>query len=312
MTYFEAKDPDTGKAPKHQRTALSGNSISNTEVKPSEDEKIESLHGFTVEEMKEIQETADAELLDNEPFDEMRGKIYQFSDGSEWIIFESSEAAEKQAVEYVQNMIEEEPETFDQDWIKDFIYMSDTDRRIIADEEATDYAYDQLDEEEVMEETGFDEKSDELQESIDVLESKAEDLEIEKANLESAVEDEGDETGEIADEISDLEDEISKKMDEIHLLGKQQEALPDEAREKVQEDKYDEIYDELEDPVQYFVEDHGMYNMEDLINATFISIDEHEAAKGAIDTDGVAHFLAGYDGEEVEVGDTSMVMFRTN
>ncbi|MCK5015270.1 MAG: hypothetical protein KAS66_15775, partial [Candidatus Omnitrophica bacterium] len=103
----------------------------------------------------------------------------------------------------------------------------------------------------------------------------------------------------------------SAKSNETRVLEEQQEALPDEAREKVQEDKYDEIYEELDDPVQYFVEDHATYSMETLMDASFISIDEREAAKDAVDTDGVAHFLAGHDGNEVEL-DNEMVMYRAS
>ena len=270
-----------------------------------------AMHGFTAEEVVEIQNTADAKMLDDKPYDDMRGKIYQFDDGSEWIVSESSEAAEKQAVEYVRWMLDDEPEIFDQGWLQEFITMTETDMSDMANGESAAYV-EGLTDDEALEEAGFDEKSDELQEEIDVLESEIEDLEEKKADLESTVEDEGDENGELTGKINDIESEISGKMNEIHLLGKKQEALPDEAKEKVQEDKYDEIYEELEDPIQYFVRDQGTYSKEDLMNASFITMDLDEAAQDAIDTDGVGHFLASYDFNEVEVGDTSMVMFRTN
>ena len=44
-------------------------------------------------------------------------------------------------------------------------------------------------------------------------------------------------------------------------------------REKLIEDAAEEIYDALEDPVQYFVHDQGMYKIGDLMQANFIMID---------------------------------------
>ena len=295
----------------YEGNALTGEDAGDIKHVNEIDPEYFAMHGFTAEEVMEIQEAADAKMEDDEPYDEMRGKIYHFDDSSKWIIFKSEEEAESQAVDYVESMLEDEPENFKQDWLEGFIYMTDADRRSIADEDATDYAYEQLDEDEAMKESGLDEKFDELQEDIDSLESEIEGLEEEKSELESTMDDEGDENGELVDKISDIEIDISAKSNETRVLEEQQEALPDEAREKVQEDKYDEIYDELDDPVQYFVEDHATYTMETLMDASFISIDEREAAKDAVDTDGVAHFLAGHDGNEVEL-DNEMVMYRAS
>ena len=296
----------------YEGNALTGEDRENITPAIEIDPEYFAMHGFTAEEVVEIENVTNAKMKDDEPYNEMRGKIHYFDDGSEWIIFETQEAAESQAVNYVESMLEDEPETFAQSWLESFIYMTDTDRRSIADEEATDYAYEQLDENEAVKEAGFDEKYDELEEDIDFLNSEIEDLEEEKSELESTMDDEGDENGELADKISDVEINISSKSDEMNSKLKEQEALPDEARENIQGDKYDEIYEELEDPVQYFVEDHGTYTMETLMDASFISIDEREAAEDAIKTDGVAHFLAGYDENEIEVGGTSIVMYRTN
>lgn len=295
---FEAQNPDTGKAPKHQAAARKrfANSISNANVKPQSI----SLHGFSAEEMKEIQEAVDAKMSDDDSYDEMRGKIYQFDDNTEWLIFQDSESAERQAVEYVESQLDDEPGLFSQEWLKDYIYMTDTDRSMHANEESTSYS-DELSDEDALKEAELDDKHDELQEKIDVLEAENEDLEDEKSELEST----------LAVQIDDIENNISSKMDEIHILEKKQEALPDEAREKIQEDIYDEIYEELEDPVEYFVEVHGMYTIEELMDSSFVSIDTKKASQAAVDEDGVAHFLAGYDGNEVEL-DNGMVMYRTN
>ena len=275
------------------------------------DDYYEAKFDFDVDQIKEIEEYIGAKMLDDEPYSNMRGEIYQFDDNSEWIIFKNEDEAESKAVEHVREMLNSEPETFTPSWLQDYITMNDTDRCMTADEEATNYAYEVIDEDKAMEEAGFNEKLNELQEDIDLLESEIGDLEEEKAELESTVEDVGDEDGKISDQITDIESDILSKMDEIHIKGKQQEALPDEAREKIQEDKYDEIYEELNDPVQYFVEDHGMYTLEDLMNSSLIVIDVDKAAQDAIDEDGIAHYLAGYDGKQVDL-DNGMVMYRTN
>ena len=188
--------------------------------------------------------------------------------------------------------------------------MTDTDRRMFANEESTSYS-DELSDEDALKEADLDDKNDELQEEIDVLESEVEDLENEKSELESTVEDEGDEEGTLTDQISDIEIDISTKMDEVNTKEKEQGALPDEARSAIQEGRYDEIYDELEDPVQYFVEDQGMYSIEELMESSSVSIDTESASQAAVDEDGVANFLAGYDGNEVEL-DNGMMMYRTD
>ena len=117
-------------------------------------------------------------------------------------------------------MLEDEPELFNQDFIKEHLFMTDTDRRIVAGEEA-DNAYDGQEED---------------------------------------------------DDYDDLV-----------------------------EAKYDEVYEALADPIKYFVDDSGMYTVEELIKASFISIDEEAAAKAAVSVDGAGHFLNTYDGEEWEL-----------
>lgn len=275
------------------------------------DDYHEAKFDFDVDQVKQIEEYIGAKMEDDEPFDDARGKIYRFDDSSEWIIFEDINEAENQAVGYVREMLDNEPESFTESWLQNFISMTDTDKRVMANEESTNYAYEALDEDDAMKEAGLDIKFDELQEEIDLLESEIKELEEEKSDLESTVEDKGDENRELGSQIDDIESDISSKMDEIHLSGKQQEALPDEAREKVQEDKYDEIYEALADPVQYFVEDQGIYTIEELMKASFIFIDTDEAAQDAVDSDGIAHFLSSYDENEVEL-DNEMIMYRTN
>ena len=86
---------------------------------------------------------------------------------------------------------------------------------------------------------------------------------------------------------------------------------PDEAREALQEKYYDEMYKALEDPINYFVDEQGIYSIEDLMKQSFIRIDVERAAQDAIDTDGVAHFLDNYDGEGLELP-SGAIAYGTN
>ncbi len=166
----------------------------------------------------------------------------------EYMIFENSDDAYEEALARVKEDLDNEPELFTQDWLKDFITISDTDRRIISQEEA-DARYDEMSDDEIADEVGAD----------------------------------------IDDEDFDVDD----------------------AREELKDKLSDEIYDELEDPVQYFVEDQGIYSIEDLMKASFVMIDTDEAASDAVSTDGVAHFLNHYDGNETDLSNGA-VAYRTN
>lgn len=73
----------------------------------------------------------------------------------------------------------------------------------------------------------------------------------------------------------------------------------------------DRIEKELEDPINYFVEELGICSIDELMKMSFISIDIERAAKDALETDGVAHFLDRYDGYETEL-DSGAYAFGTN
>ena len=104
--------------------------------------------------------------------------------------------------------------------------------------------------------------------------------------------------------ITDIDRKIIAGDDSDYLREEyEEEDLSEDEIEKKIEEKYDEIYKALEDPIEYFVEDQGIYSIEDLMQQNFIHIDEREAAQDAIDIDGVAHFLDYYDGEEEEIED---------
>jgi hypothetical protein len=188
------------------------------------------------------------------------GRGYRFegdraSNGeSEWCVFTSMDDAENEAREMVEEDLMEEPSLFNKDWIQNFLYISDADKRIIAGDEA-DFMVEDLDADEVFERLG--------------------DTTL-QSNYESAMESE--------DFV-----EAQKTLES--------------AREKLQERIYEEMKINLDTPIKYFVEEQGVYTMDELMNQPFMQIDYKEAAQNAVQTDGIAHFLDRYDGEEEEITD---------
>lgn len=78
------------------------------------------------------------------------------------------------------------------------------------------------------------------------------------------------------------------------------EAIVESARAELRRSMYEDAYEALADPIQYFVHDQGLYSQEELMKQSFISIDTEEAAEEAIRIDGWQHFLSRYDGNSEE------------
>lgn len=72
---------------------------------------------------------------------------------SEWIVFMDMDDAENEAIEQVEYDLEDEPETFNKSFLKNHLYITETDKRLIANEEA-DFIVDDLDEDELFERLG--------------------------------------------------------------------------------------------------------------------------------------------------------------
>src|SRR4030066_63160 len=84
-------------------------------------------------------------------------------DGEEFVFIESEEIAEGIAIDQVKEDLEEDPGMFTQSWLQDFIYISDTDKRIMCNEEE-EYIREQVREEELDED-----ESPEKEEGIDKI-----------------------------------------------------------------------------------------------------------------------------------------------
>lgn len=186
----------------------------------------------------------------------------------EWYVFLSEDDAEDFARQLVKQDLEDEPfELFTRDWLMNFVYVSDVDRRILADQEANLRTQD-MDDEELLN----------------------------RADLLSDWED-------IEDQITELEDSKEDNAREISDLRTDQADLIDQAREEVGEEIYNEWYDGLEDPIEFLVNEYGIYSLSELSELLFIRINVSEAAEDAIRVDGIAHFLDRYDGVEEIITD---------
>ena len=212
--------------------------------------------GKSSEEVQEIKQ----EIIDSLDFSASArygdwGNAAAFTaDGEEYNLIESEEESEKIALKIVKQDLEHEPEIFNKDFLKEHLYITDTDKRIISNEEA-DARVDNMNEDDILEE------------------AKKE------------------------DEYEAAEDEDEK------------EKILEDAKEELRSKYSDDIEERLKDPIKYFVNDEGIYNVEDLMKANFINVDIEEAAKAAIDADGWPHFLSHYDGN-YETTNSGMVYFR--
>ena len=181
----------------------------------------------------------------------------------EYMVFASYSGAEYYTKQMLQDQIDGgELYLWNEDFVSHYIYISDTDRRIIANEESY-YRVEDMSDDEILEYRGLDDEYNALIES----------------------------------------GENGKALD-----------LIENAREEIIEEVYEEWYKGLEDPIDFLVEEMGIYSKEDLLKQPFIQIDEKKLIQDSIDTGGVGHYLAGYDNDELvfEYDKNDFYVYRTN
>lgn len=254
---------------------------------------------------QEILDDLSLEADDLDTFDESRERgvaVYRLEAGrEEWLGFKDDDDAVQYAEEYVLDMLDDEPELFNQDWIQAYVRMTDTDRRVYANDEADAYVGDMSDEE-ILEYNNTTDEYEEFQEKIEELESQWEEAseEYDNADLE--------EDEDAMDAANDRKDDIES---ELVKVKEQRDSFIDDARETAMSLYYEEVYKALDDPYEYFVEDRGIYSREEFLKSNLIYIEVHEAAADAVSTDGAGHFISGWDGNQVDSAKGS-AWFRIN
>jgi len=210
---------------------------------------------------------------------------------SKWALFEDWDDAEKEAYDYVKNMLEEEPELFTQSWLENYLSVSNTDARLIGNDMADSNVGD-LDDERVLDEANMEDDWQELEDEKD---------EIEYGDARDA---------EDADDAA-----LDRRVKEIE---KEQEKIVDSARDALLEeisDRYETMVSR--DPAEFIQEVYGYRSIGDYMQHTggdmpsWLSLDVDAAAKSALRDGGVAHFLDRYDGDSTELP-SGAVAFGTN
>jgi len=273
--------------------------------------------GWEDEALRELAKEMD---LDADDFKTRRGtgrnsmEVYGAGRGSngesEWVVFKTWKDAESYAEDYVKEQIEDEPEIFNQNWLKGHYSISDTDARIYASEDASFYVEDiktEDDGERVCREADMDDEWDAIQEMKGELDDLVNFPEDELPDSLSDYNKEWEKAKKANPD--DLDAAASDFSDEVEpLLEKRREELVDEAAEALEEKMSDETEKELKsDPIGYFEDRFGEWEP----YKRLLHIDAEAAAKDAIRADGVDHFLDRYDGDHTELG-RNAVAFGTN
>lgn len=211
-------------------------------------------------------------VIDNVGFDD---SLFEFENGNEWWIFTDFGKARNRALEQERDLLETE-ETIAGDLAKrfpneEFVFITDTDKRIISGEQG-DFAVEDRD--------------------LEELKRMAEDFNVKiPSNLQTPM-------GSIQDD-EEVDENILERF-----------------REDIASAIADDVEERLDNPVQYFVEDEGLFTNEQLLEQNFIRTDIDKMAEFVIDSDGVANTLAGYDGNEIVVNDKDgkerLYMYRAN
>jgi len=248
-------------------------------------------------------------LLEEQEYTHFGLTVYKnLDDETEYAIGEDDDvtsAMEKYFDGYVDNM--GGIDNVDRYTLDDFIELDSYSVEQYASETA-EYRVEDLDEDEVIEEAGYDKDSleselENLKDELSDLESELEDLESELGDL-TYDNDEGDnddEIEELNEKISELEDSIRDKESEVGDKEGEIESLYEIAKEELI-DKYTEnINDEIEsDGVDYFIDNLG-YTFTEAVSY-FCNFDETGFEFYLAENEDRGMTLAQYDGIEDEIG----------
>jgi hypothetical protein len=215
-------------------------------------------------------------------------------DGITYYIYDSWNNVEERLFHFVDYLCEEDNYG---DHLGSYIFMYNSDRRIVASEASDNYV-DNMTDDEIIDHQN-------LQDEIEML-NEIESLEEELDNTDT--EDE-EEIERIQQEIEDLKGSLKARYNVTTYDG-----LIDEAKDRIRDNEYERVYDELSEPVDYFI-DNGYYgSIKELIERGPVSFDCEQVKKDYIDNlydnEEIASVL-GYDWiDEVEINNKTFYIFR--
>ncbi len=180
-----------------------------------------------------------------------------------------------------------------------YISLSDTDRRIMAGEQA-DSAVDNMDNDDLVSRADMESDMESFKDTMDEIESaesELSDLKDELAALESDVESAESDLSDARDaeneddiatyesQVEDATEKVTEKQEEIDeketeiqnlresLEYKDEDDIVDKARDVVRDEVYDEWYDGLGNAYSFLVEEQGIYDNESFLNTFKYSFD---------------------------------------
>ena len=246
-------------------------------------------------------------LLEEQNYTHYGLTVYNNLDnGSDYAVGDDSEVDDAM-IEYFDDYVSNVGgiEYIDRYLIDDFIEL---DSWVVGEyaRETAEYRVEDMDEDEVIEEAGYD--KDSLESDLENLKDELSDLESEKEDLESELEDleydndEGENDDEIEDlneRISDLEDSIYEKESEIEEKESEIESLYEVSKEELIDKMTEDINDDIEsEGVDYFVDNMG-YSLEPAVDS-FCTFDESGLESYLAENEDRGNTLGAYDGVEEE------------
>ena len=274
MAYYESKDPETGKSPKHRAAALGarikGNGLSNAEIKPNKDkeryEGFEDDHDLEEKDAKIIEAEVGSKITEIENRDWGEGnyvKEYTFENEDEWLVFENEEEAEDMAIFRVEEDIDENPEWFSPETLMEHVNAVNAEHlfREMYDEQNTGY--------------------------VDDIESE---------------------------DNEEYTNRLANEMYERNIITYEEATDKDFNLENQKETMVEQMTDESSDEgnygFTYYKDNFGDESAHTLLK-NWDLVDTREFAEYLVSSNGIANTLSGYDGMQVDL-DNKMVMYRSS